>query len=82
MSGRLTKEFLITLREGVYLASGVGEAPGQPAFGEIVPALAAREAQWQRILRASVNNRSCAVFHSPADYMKFSLVIAYGRELN
>lgn len=81
-SRHLTKKFLLALPDGVYLVSGVGDAPGQPAFGETVSPLRGREAQWQRILSARVNNRSCEVFQSPADYMKFSLEIKYRRERN
>jgi hypothetical protein len=82
MSGPMTKKFLMGLPEGVYLVSGVGEAPGQPAFAEIVAPLAERGAQSQRILSARFNNRSCEVFRRPADYIRFSLEIKYRRELN
>lgn len=82
MSGRLTKKFFMSLPEGLYLVSGVGDAPGQPAFGETVSAIMEREAQWQRILNARINNRLCDVFQSSANYMKYTLAIRYRRERN
>lgn len=72
----------MSLPEGLYLVSGVGDAPGQPAFGETVSAIMEREAQWQRILNARINNRLCDVFQSSANYMKYTLAIRYRRERN
>jgi hypothetical protein len=75
MSGRLTKKFFLSIPEGHYLASGVGQAPGQPDFAETVLPLAEREEQWRRILKARVNGRNCDVFRSPFEHFDFCLSI-------
>ena len=42
---RLTKSFFMGLPTGLYLASGVGHAPGQPCFAETVAPVEGRNAQ-------------------------------------
>ena len=43
-----------------------------PMTTQLVP-LIEREAQWQRIIGAYVNNRNCNVFQNPVDYIEYSL---------
>ena len=82
ISGRLTKRFLFSLPDGLYLVSNVMEAPGQPMFAETVAPISGRTAQWQRILKAAANSRTCHVFADPAEFIKFSLNIPFARDRN
>ena len=81
-SGQLTKRFLMSLPAGLYLVSGVGEAPGQPSFAEAIAPREEREAQWRRILEAVANGRLCNVFKSENDFHTCSLQVRYPRDRN
>ena len=74
-SGKLTKAFLFSLQEGVYLVSNVMLAPGQPLFAETTQPEQKRSEQWQRIKTARADGRTCHVFNDPADFMDFYLQI-------
>jgi hypothetical protein len=80
--GKLTKQFIFSLPEGLYLVSNVMEAPSQPLFAETVRPTKDRAAQWQAIVAARANHRHCHVFDHPADFLAFSLEIPYARERN
>ena len=81
-STKLTKRFLFSLQEGLYLASGVGESPTQPAFAEIVTPLSQRQEQWERIVTACANGRQCDVFKDQHDFLTFALSVRYNYEKN
>jgi hypothetical protein len=68
MSGKLTKKFLMELPEGVYLVSNVYEQKGKPAFADNVSLLSQRNKQWERIIKASANQRLCHIFKTRKDY--------------
>jgi len=69
----MTKRFLMSLPEGVYIASNVGDL----VKGKVVPLLAAqvlplekREQQWKQIKEANCNNRNFEVFKNKQDWEK------------
>jgi hypothetical protein len=82
IAGKLSKRFLLSLPEGVYLVSNVMDAPGQPIFAQTVAPVAQCLTQWQAIVAARVNHRLCHVFRNPADYLTMSLDVPYPRERN
>ena len=73
--GPLTKQFLFSLAEGLYiLGSSTGENHTiddsllyPQAFEEYVPPVEEREAQWQRVKASGAAYRTVAVFASQAD---------------
>jgi hypothetical protein len=81
-SANLTKRFLLTLPEGVFLVSNIMDAPGQPVFAETVRPFSHRQAQWRAILKAGADHRLCHIFEHPAEYLAMSLEVNYPRERN
>ena len=71
---KLTKRFLMELREGVYLVSNVYEKKGKPAFAEKVSPLSERNKQWQKIVNARANHRLYDVFKAKKDYEAWSKI--------
>jgi hypothetical protein len=62
-SSRLTKRFLLSLPNGVYLMANIAGSNGNPIFGEyVISPPAEREKQWERIKEAGANNRLCRIF--------------------
>ncbi|KJR42697.1 hypothetical protein MCHI_001422 [Candidatus Magnetoovum chiemensis] len=70
-SERLTKKFLTSLDEGVFLVSASADENKKPLFSSVVPALSEREDMWKRLIEAAVNHKTCHVFKSKADYDDF-----------
>lgn len=70
MGGKLTKKFLMKIPDGLYLVSNLVDNKAKSIFIEKVSPLSEREAQWKRILSASVNQRKCHVFKTEEDYEK------------
>jgi hypothetical protein len=72
---KLTKRLLMSLPEGVYIASNqwVPATPGPsvPRFAEHVAEPEAREAQWERIKTAGADGRHCNVYETPEDHAKW-----------
>ena len=69
-SAKLTKSFLMSAQEGLFLVSNVGCSPSQPLFSAIVLPDEGREAQWRQIVACRANHRLCHLFKSPEDYLK------------
>ena len=65
---RLTKRFYMSLPEGAYVVSCVGESPGKPCFAGYVVAPAERAQQWGRIRNALADQRNCYVFRSKREH--------------
>jgi hypothetical protein len=82
LTEKLTKKFFFSVPERVYLASNLGEAPGQPIFAGVVKPLSEREAQWKRILAVKAHNRLCNIFNNAKEYMQYSLDVRYSRTRN
>jgi len=62
-SARLTKKFLMSLPNGIYLMSNLLGQSGNSIFGKyILSPLYEREKQWQRIKRVGANNHLCRLF--------------------
>lgn len=59
----LTKEFLLSLKEGHYLVSNT-KKNRKPIFEESVSPMDKREAQWQRIKEAEAHQRLCFVYEN------------------
>jgi len=62
--GKLSKKFLMDLKEGLYLVSNVYDSPYKPVYVEKVVPRKAREEQWKRIVNVKANNRLCDIFPS------------------
>ena len=68
MTGKLTKKFLMGLREGLYLVSNLFSSRFKPIYADIVAPLSERVKQWKVIIEMSVDQRLCRVFKSKEDY--------------
>ena len=76
---KLTKSFLMSLGEGMYVASNawipVNRGAPTSRFEERVALPQNREAQWTRIKDAGADGRHCNVYDSPDDHTKWLAVI-------
>ena len=62
-SAKLTKKFLMSLPNGVYLMSNIAATRDKAIFGEyVISPVAEREKQWARIKLAGADNRLCRIF--------------------
>jgi hypothetical protein len=77
---RLTKSFLMSLTEGVYLVSNICQSREKSIFEEHVVSHATRREQWNQIKQVGADNRLCDVFRSRAHYEEFQK--AFPRELS
>ncbi len=72
ISGKLTKQFLLSLEMGLYIVSNVHDQVESgrhvPCFREEVMIAEARDEQWERIKSAHANGRLCDVFACKSDY--------------
>jgi hypothetical protein len=73
----LTKKFLMSLPEGVFIMSSLMDAPGQPTCFESVSSAAEREKQWERIVSSGCNNRFCSVFKNEKEVMDYLSSLRY-----
>ena len=67
-SQKLTKKYLMSLPEGLYLVSNLFFNPMQSSFIEKVAAPNLRKDQWNRIVEADVHQRLCHVFETEKEY--------------
>ena len=68
----LTKKYLMSLPEGVYLVSNLfPENSMQSIFAEKVAPLNLREDQWERIMEVNADQRKCHVFKNEAEYKRW-----------
>ena len=74
-SGKLTRRFLLSLEEGLYVVSNVYDGTtrqtAKPAFAEPVAPAEDREAQWQRIKAAYADGRNSDVFRSAEHHIEW-----------
>lgn len=68
ITGALTKDFLMGIGNGLFVASNVGYAPKEPVFAEYAAPMDQRKAQWEKITESGAQNRLCQVFESKDDY--------------
>jgi len=68
---KLTKKYLMSLPEGVYLVSNILKNPMQSCFAEKVAPLNLRKDQWNRIIKADVQQNLCHVFKTEDEYKKW-----------
>lgn len=76
---KLSKKFFMQLGEGLYLVSNLYETRYESLFAEEVSSQHYREQQWQRIVRAGVNDRICNVYRTEADYRYWLADFEYAR---
>ncbi len=76
---KLTREYLMSLKEGLYLVSNI-MYNSQPYFAEKVAPLNLRKDQWDRIKKADVHQRLCHVFESEKEYTKWRAEINNNEE--
>jgi len=72
-TARMTKKFLFSLDEGLYIVSGIMATdyynpPGPHEFMEYVASRDEREAQWKRIKEVYSDGRTFMVFKDEADF--------------
>lgn len=73
---KLTKKFLMSLEQGLFICSGVhcdtnepiNSVYSKPELSEKVVPLAIREHQWNKIKEKRLNGRTFKVFKKEADY--------------
>ncbi len=68
---KLTKRYLMSLQEGLFLVSNVFPNSMQSAFAEKVAPLNLRNDQWYRIIAAGVDQRLCYIFNTEKEYTKW-----------
>jgi hypothetical protein len=68
----LTKKFLMSLPNGVFIVSNVVHSLVEPVFAEYVLSPATeRERQWEKIVSLGCNGRLCHVFKSEQEAIQF-----------
>ena len=67
---RLTREYLFSLDEGMFISAGNLDCPSRVygAYHEVVAALSQRERQWEEIVAAQADQRTVAVYKNEADF--------------
>jgi hypothetical protein len=78
---KLSKKFFMQLSEGLYLVSNLFATRYESLFAEEVSSQRYRERQWQRIVRAGVNDRICNVFRTDEDYRFWLVDLDYSKDL-
>jgi hypothetical protein len=68
--GKMTKSFIMSIPEGLFLVSGIVGSPWEPMVEEVVGAPQRREELWQRIRLSRADQRNCFIFKSEADHKK------------
>ena len=72
MAEKLTKKFLMSLPQDVFLASNCfNRETGMPLIYEKVMAHWARERQWKKVKEVSANGRNCHVFKTKEEADKW-----------
>lgn len=71
LESKLTKKLFMQLTSGHYIVSNIYVASSQSAFEEVISPQGEREEQWKRIVLAYAGQRSCRVFESKKDYLKW-----------
>lgn len=79
---KLTRKYLMSLSEGLYLVSNLYLNPMQSYFAEEVAPLNLRKDQWKRIIEANAHQRLCYVFESEKEYKKWLADINYNISKN
>jgi len=79
---KLTKKYLMSLPEGVYLVSNIFRDPVQSSFAEKVDPLNLRKDQWNRIVEADVQQNLCHVFKTEDEYKKWLTDLNYNISKN
>jgi len=76
---RMTKEFLMGLQAGLYIASNTfqPDRPGKPRFAETVATPEEREAQWQRAKAACADGRLCNAYQHSEDHEHWTRTICW-----
>ena len=70
MEGKLTKRFLMSFPDGVYLMSNVMDTMSESVFEEGVSPMAGREGQWKKIVKAGAEGRLCFTFKTKEEKEK------------
>jgi len=68
---KLTRKYLMSLTEGLYLVSNLWHNSTQPYFAENVAPINLREKQWDRIKNVNADQRLCNVFKSKKEHTKW-----------
>lgn len=79
---KLTKKYLMSLPEGLYLVSNIHENPMQSRFAERVAPLNIRNIQWNRIVEIDVQQNLCHVFETEDEYKKWLAEMNYNISKN
>ena len=69
--GKLTKKFLMDLPDNIFLASNLFLGRGISAYAEYVAPLSKRNQQWEKIVKASVDQRLCYIFRTKTEYAEW-----------
>lgn len=78
LQGILTKKFLMELGEGNYLMSNLLDNYGCPIYEGKVETAATRVLQWEKIKRAGAQGRTCRIFKTKSDYVRWVDSIGIG----
>ena len=77
---KLTRKYLMSLAEGLYLVSNLMHNSTQSYFTEKVAPLKLRKGQWDRIKNVNADQRLCNVFKSKKEYKKW--LVGYNNNIN
>ena len=67
----LTKKNFMAFPTGLFLVSGVGQAPGCPCFGEVIEPEGLRHCQWERVVKAGASGGRTLPFQDEAEHKAF-----------
>jgi len=68
---KLTRRLMMSLPEGLYLASGTCDDQGCPVYEGVVARAGVRDMQWEKIKHCRADQRHCFVFDSKQEYVRW-----------
>lgn len=71
LQGILTKKFLMTLDEGNYMMSNLSDEYSCPIFEGKVSPRNLRGMQWEKIKQVGAQGRTCRIFKTKSDYVRW-----------
>lgn len=68
---KLTRNFLLSLTEGRFVASNLMATPHMPLFAETVASDPLKAEQWKRVLESGAAQHLCHVFRNREDFLQW-----------
>lgn len=71
LTQRLTKKFLMSLPNKGYIVSNLTDDKGCSVYDDEVVRVEIRDLQWEKVKQVGADQRTCHVFNSKADFVRF-----------